>query len=150
MAQNSDLISFVDAVIFYGHSTTTMTDISGSTNSLQVNGGKRFVGKFFTAEGDAPVVRIGKRDSLQIVCKVGYDPKGTGPYNDIHADYLAKTAMYLKWYPAGQTTGNAYYTTDKGYISDVAPLYPSGTEDNANILDITFTMEVTDVTPATV
>ena len=149
MAQNTNMMSSVEAQVFYSNDGVTWDDISGTTNGVTVSGGQRSIGKFYTGGGDnAPVVRVGKRDSLELKIKLGYS-EGSDPselYVRARDDYKNKETVYIMYIPKGEITGNKAYTTDPGLLSGIDPLYPSFTFDNADILNMTLTLVCTDIT----
>ncbi len=147
MAQNTGLMTWIDAVVSYSTNGTTYTDISGSVAAVGVKAGQRQIGKMFTGSADTPVAKVGKRDALEVAVKIGYSEGATDAYTQVLTDYLARNAVYLRWAPKG--SGNKDYNTTSGLISGLNPVYPQGDYSKADILDMEFSVVASDASVGT-
>lgn len=105
---------------------TTFVDVSGTANGVQVGGGERATGEAFTGDTDTPIVTLGKRAGLEITVNTLYTEVTTEAYTLIKTAYEAGSALYVRWAPKGNTTGNILFTTAAAYVTN--PPY-QGVED---------------------
>ena len=139
MAQSTGGISFVDAEISIGANGSDWTDISGFANTLTVSGGERNFGEFFTADGDIPVLRAGKRGSLNVAVVLLYT-EGTAEATEVPRGYYETAgggATYVKWLAQN---GGFTYTTTAGIL--VTPTYPGGDPEPGDPIEIEFSVQV--------
>jgi len=128
---------------------TTFVDISGHANSVTPAGGERNVGEVFTGDGDTPVVTLGKRGKMELTLRALYTEAITGPYALMKTAYEAGSALYVRWAPKGNTTGNNMFTTAAAYVT--SPPY-QGVEDvgDGEALMVEANFSTASVTQATV
>ena len=148
MPQATDSISFKDAHIEISDDDVTYTDISGYSNKVEIGGGERMSGEFFTADGDTPILTVGKRGSFDIGANVLYSEGAQAPYLTIKDAYENATQIYLRWAPAGNTVGNKRYTAGPGYI--LSPVYPAGDASSPDPIACEFTIKTLTVTTDTI
>ena len=88
MAQTTGAVVFTGALIEYTiDGGTTYTDISGFGKVVTVEGGERNRGEYFTADGDTPILKAGKRTKQTVTVDAVYTVTLTDPYKvirDIH------------------------------------------------------------------
>ena len=116
MAQTTRAMSGRSAYIAWSTGGTTFTDISGWSNSVNVDGGERNTGSAFTADTDTPIVLRGKREPLGVTVRALYTEVSTDPYKRFETAYEGASDFYIRWAPAGNTSGNMQYTTSAGTI----------------------------------
>jgi len=118
---------------------TTFVDISGHANGVTPGGGERSVGEVFTGDTDIPILTVGKRSMMELTLNAIYTEITTDAYTLIKTAYEAASALYLRWAPKGNTSGNILYTTAAAYVT--SPPY-QGVEDvgdgEALMLEATF------------
>lgn len=125
MTQSTGGYTFRDVKIEFDLSSAgSWTDISGYSSSLEIDGGERNIGEFFTGDGDTPILGAGKRTMLNVTAKVLSTEGDTEPQEVLEAAYEAGTPIQLRWSPKGGSSGQRQFTTAVGYIT--APIYPQG------------------------
>jgi len=139
---------FGDCMVEVSENGTDYTDISGYAASVQVEGGDRATGKAHTFDGDTPIVTAGKRDSLRVTVRTIYTEGTADPFEVVRGRYEGKTALYVRWSPAGGTTGDFRYTTAAGVVTN-AP-YPAGDVNTADPVAFEFTIETASITKSAV
>lgn len=149
MAQTTSGVSGRAVYIALATDGSTFTDISGLANSVEVDGGERNMGETFTATGDTPIVTPGKRAAMNVKVKSVYTEATSEAYALAKAAYEAGSALYVRWAPKGNTTGNVQYTTASGIVTN--PPY-QGVADvgDGSPLMTEFTVMVPSITQATV
>lgn len=143
MAQSTGGMSFVDSEISISANGSSWTDISGFTNTLTVTGGARNFGEFFTADGDIPVLRAGKRGSLNVAVVLLYT-EGTAEATEVLRGYYETAgggATYIKWLVQN---GGFTYTTAAGIL--ITPVYPSGDPEPGDPVSTEFSIQVASIT----
>lgn len=142
MAQSTGGLSFVDAEISISANGSDWTDISGFANTLTVSGGERNFGEFFTADGDIPVLKAGKRASLNVAVVVLYTEATADPVEVLRGYYEAAggTSTYIKWLVQN---GGSTYTTGSGVL--IPPTYPGGDPETGDPIEIEFSIQVASI-----
>lgn len=148
MPQTTDGMSFADAKIEISANGTTWTDISGFSNSVEVDGGDRSLGEIFTAEGDTPIITKGKRASMNVKMKIVYTEGASDPQEVVRADYESGTRMYVRWSPKGGGSGAFMYTADPGYIESFS--YPVADVGSGDTILTEFSVKVAKITKSVV
>lgn len=144
MAQATNAMSWANAKIEISTNGSSWTAISGFTNSLQVGGGERAMGEFFTGDADYPIVTSGKRSMIELTVKVVYSEGAGEAFSVVLDAYQNNTNIWLRWSPAGGTTGQFQFTTGKGWVT--APAFPGGSYDSADAVAIEFGVKTLTVT----
>lgn len=121
MAQTTGATSGRALYVALGTWSTAFVDISGQANGVEVSGGERAVGEAFTADTDTPIITIGKRGGVEVKVNALYTEVTTEAYTLAKTAYEAGSALYVRWAPKGNTSGNILYTTDAAYVT--APPY---------------------------
>ena len=103
---------------------TNWTDISGEFNSLDVSGGEITTGEAYTADGDLPLVGIGKIALTEAKLKVIYVETSGSAWNTFFDAYVNGTDVYMRYSPKGGNSGNLRFTSGKGFVT--SPVYPKG------------------------
>lgn len=126
MAQTTGAMSGRALYVALSTTGTTFVDISGHGNGVTPGGGERATGEAFTGDTDTPIVTIGKRSMMELTVNVIYTEATTDGYTLIKTAYEAGSALYVRWAPKGNTTGNIMFTTAAAYVTN--PPY-QGVED---------------------
>lgn len=147
MAQTTGGVSFVDARASYSLNGSSWTDISGHLTSIEVGGGEREIGSVYTADGDYPIVGIGKQALLEIKVKTVYTETAGEMAAVLENAYLNKVKIYLRWALKGMASGNKLYTCDPGYI--VSPPWVGGDTESAEVIVNEWTLYTPRVVPST-
>lgn len=141
MTQTSNAFSWANCVISLSTNGSVWTDVSGFSNSVEVDGGERAVSEFFTVDGDTPILTAGKRSLLEITLKAVYTEAGSDPFALGLAAYEAGSALYIKWVPK---SGGYTYTSSAGIVA--SPVYPSGAADSADAIATELVLKVASIT----
>lgn len=100
MAQTTDGLSFRQAIVFVSPDGSTWTDVSGFGASVAVGGGERATGEQHTFDGDVPIVKAGKRGSVDVTVRYVYTEEATDPFEVVRAAYeAAGGAFYVQYSP---------------------------------------------------
>lgn len=148
MAQTTNAITLRAEYIAISTNGTAFTDISGFSNSVEVGGGDREIGTFFTADGDTPILGAGKRGELEVTLKAVYTEGASDPFMVALSAYEGATDLYARWAPKGNATGNLQYTTSKGIV--VSPVYPQGEVQSGDPVAIEIMLKCASITKATI
>lgn len=144
MAQTTNAISFRAGRVEISINGTVWTDISGFSASITVDGGERETEDTQTFDGDTPILTAGKRGSLEVKVKIVYTEGVSDPQEVVRTAYEAASALYVRWYPKGSTSGNFLYTTDPGIVKNHP--YPGGEAESAAAVATGFTLATAKVT----
>lgn len=128
MAQTTAAISFVGAKIEISTNFSDWTDISGFTKAVTVAGGDRNYGEYFTADGDTPIVKAGKRTGIDVTINYAYTETSTHPFQVALDEYETAGGgqIHVRFSPAGGATNDLLYTADQNNTVLVFPGYPQG------------------------
>lgn len=148
MAQTTGGISFKANKIEQSTDGSNWTDISGFSNTVEVDGGERAVEEFFTFDGDTPIISSGKRSMLEVKVKIVYTEGASDPQEVYRAAYEAGTAMYYRWSPKGGSGGQFRYTTSAGV--PITPPYPGGDAGSAETVAIEQSINCASITKAAI
>lgn len=120
MAQTTSAISGAANVVEYSVNGSSWTDISGFSQSVEVDAQARANGAAYTFDGDAAIVTFGKLEPFTITVNVVYTEDASSVYEALLSVFQAAGggAFYLRWTPAGQTAGNNVFTTPSTKISE--------------------------------
>ncbi len=100
------------------------TDVSGESNSIDISGGEIGTGEAYTADGDLPLVGIGKIALTEAKLKVIYVETSGSAWNTFFDAYVNGTDLYLRYSPKGGAVGDLRFTSGKGFVT--SPVYPKG------------------------
>lgn len=108
----TDAMSGQDLAIEFSINNTLWSDISGTTNSIDVpeQTVRNSVTNTFAAPGD--IVTDGKFESIEVTVQGLYTEEANDLFEVIRACFRAKTRIYLRWAPKGKgATGRFVFTT---------------------------------------
>ncbi len=130
MAQTTGAATLRNAKIEFSTNASDWVDISGVTNKIDPSGYAVKSGEVWTADGDDPIIGVGKNEPLEVDVTVVYTENSTEGYLYMHGYKVNKTAIKLRWAPKGGTTGSYRYTTGTGYVIECLP--PGGDVDSGD------------------
>lgn len=120
MAQTTGAMSGSAATISYqSGGTGTYTDISGSSQSVDVVSLTKMTGEAYTFDGSYAVLTVGKNEPVEVVVNVLYTDTTTEAYQTMLTAFEQGTLISLKWVPGGATAGADTYTTSAGQITAI-------------------------------
>jgi hypothetical protein len=120
MAQTTGAMSGAAATISYqSGGTGTYTDISGSSQSVDVVSLTKMTGEAYTFDGSYAVLTVGKNEPVEVVVNVLYTDTTTEAYQTMLTAFEQGTLISLKWVPGGATAGADTYTTSAGQITAI-------------------------------
>ncbi|CAB4128032.1 hypothetical protein UFOVP107_4 [uncultured Caudovirales phage] len=120
MAQTTGAMSGAAATISYqSGGTGSYTDISGSSQSVDVVTLTKMTGEAYTFDGSYAVLTVGKNEPLEVAVKVLYTETTTEAYSIMLSAFENGTLISLKWIPNGTTAGADTYTTSVGQITAI-------------------------------
>jgi hypothetical protein len=124
MAQTTGHTTLRNMQIEISTDNNTWTDISGESNSIDLSGGEISTGEEYTAEGELPLVGIGKKSLTEAKVKVVYVEGNSSAWQTFFDAYSDGTEIYLRYAPKGNAEGNNRFTSGKGFVT--SPVYPKG------------------------
>lgn len=148
MPQTTDGITAVDMSLELSANGTTWTDVSGFSTSVEPDGGARKVGETFTLEGDTPIISKGKRESIDLKCKIVYTEGASDAYALVRTAYDNNTPLYARYSPKGGGSGTKIYTSGPGIVTECP--YPGGEAESEDLILVEFTIKVATLTESTV
>jgi len=124
--------------------TGAYTDISGSSQSIEMPELERFTGEAYTPDSDTGIVVFGKQKPFDVVVNVIYTEDVAESWSLLNAAFIAKTLVSIKWQPAGSTAGNDAYTTNAARIYKMQ--LPNGDAATSDVIVCSFTLKCTSIT----
>ena len=150
MAQTTNSIWGGAAKVEFSSDGSAWTDISGHANNVDAPSIERRQGEGWTFDGEYPIVKVGKRQSIRIPVRIIYTEQAAD------ASDLARTQFelagggtaYLRWSPGGGDGGDYQYTTDAGFVQ--AYTYPPVNAEEDGPLMTGFTVQCAQITKSVV
>jgi len=136
MAQTSNAIQPGNYKIEISEDGVTWTDISGYANNIALSGGARASGETYTYDGDTAILGVGKREPVEATVSVVYTEAGTPPTETIRTWNENATQAYMRYSPAGGSSGDFQYT-GQGYF--LSPILPNNEANSNTPIPIEFT-----------
>jgi len=138
MTQTTGHITLRNMKVEVSTDNSTWTNISGESNSIAISGGEIGSGEAYTAEGNLPLVGIGKVGLTEAKVKVIYVETSGSAWNTFFDAYVNGSDVYMRYSPKGGSTGNLMFTSGKGFV--VSPVYPQGevSDGNPTMCELTF------------
>jgi len=135
-------------IVEYSLNGSTWTDMSGVLASVTPGGGEREIGTIFTADGDTPIVKPGKRNEFELTVRIVYTEGVSEPAKVLRDAWRNATPIYFRYAPKGDTVGNYQFTTTQGYVR--SPSLPEGEVQDGTPVAVEFTLVVPDFTEAAI
>ena len=149
MAQTTGAISFKDVKWEYSlDGGSTWKDGSGYMNNIKIKGFTRNTGEYYTAAGDTPILKRGKRKPGTVTVEAAYTETTGEPWYDFDSAYRNSTDVMIRWSPKGGNSTNKRFTSDAGIVSE--PVHPVGDVEKGDIVKINCQIECTEITPSTI
>ena len=148
MTQTTGGMSPQDMYVGFSTDGSTWTEVSGSSNSVEVGGGERQVGQANTFGTTTAIVKYGGKAPITLTIRGVYSEKTTEAYRLAVAAYDGDTNFYVRWSPGGGDSGDLGYTSSAGKI--INPPYPGGTADTPDPILFETTVQVGSVTMAAI
>lgn len=143
MSQTTDGMSFIEAEVFVSADGVTWTDAGGFAASVAVAGGDRATGEQATYDGDTPIVKAGKRASVDLTCRYVYTEEVADPFEIVRAQYeTEKGPLYVQYSPKD----GFWYKTGLGIITSF--LYPGGEAESGDVVMGEFVVKCAAMTKA--
>lgn len=130
MTQTTAAITMRAVKVEVSTDNTNWTNISGEFNSIENSGGEIGTGEVYTADGDYPIVGIGKIAMMETKLKVVYVETSGSAWNAFWDAYKNGTDIYVRYSPKGGNSGNLLFTSGKGYVT--SPVLPAAEVSDGN------------------
>lgn len=149
MPQTTGAINVVDAVVEVSTNGTTWTDISGSTNKVEVSPQTADSGMAATLEGNYKIVRAGKYNPVELTVTILYtEASATEAYGILHGQKnVAGRPLYLRYTPGGYNGEYRWYTGDSSGNKAAARItefpYPGANAEDAGPHMVVFKLQAT-------
>jgi hypothetical protein len=84
-------------------------------------GGDRRVGEAYVFDDENPIVKVGKLNSRDTRVDLVYTEQAADAFEVVRAQFEAAGGgtLYVRWSPNGGAIGDAAYTSDAGFVSDL-------------------------------
>jgi len=150
MAQTTNSVWGGAAKIEISTNGSDWTDISGHAQYVGAPPVARRTGEGYTFEGEYPIVKVGKRESIQIPVRIIYTEEAADAFEVVRAQFEAAGGgtFYLQWSPGGGDGGDFSFTTDAGFIQSF-PYAPVDSEEDGPMV-IEFNMQCAQIIKSTV
>lgn len=144
MAQTTTGMSFVAAYVFCSPDGTTWTDVSGHGASIAQTGGDRMAGEVNTFDGDLPIVKGGKKGSLDLTVRFVYTEDADDPFDVARTAHEGTDPEFWVQYRA--KSGGNWFKTGSGIITKLD--YPQGEAGDGAVVMSEFVVKCTGLTEA--
>ena len=150
MTQTTNSIWGGAAEVSISADNVTWTDISGHAQRVMPDAVTRRIGEKWTFDGEYPIVKVGKRNSISITVGVIYTEQAADAFEVVRAMFEAEGGgtIYLKWSPAGGSGGEFLFTTDAGFVKEFNYAPVDSEEDGP--MTVEFGMQCAQITKSTV
>ncbi len=144
MAQTTDGMSFVAAYVFCSPDGTTWTDMSGHGSSIGQAAGDRKTGEVNTFDGLLPIVKGGKKNSLDMTVRFVYTETASDPFDIAQAAHESDSGEFWVQYRA--LAGGNWFKTGAGLITSLT--YPQGEAGDGAVVMSEFVVKCAGLTEA--
>lgn len=144
MAQTTDGMSFVAAYVFCSPDGSTWTDVSGHGASVAVSGGERATGEQNTMDGVTPIVKGGKKGSLDVTVAFVYTETASDPFDIAQAAHESVSGAFQVQYRA--LAGGNWFSSGAGFITNL--VYPQGDAADGTVIMSEFVVKCAGLTEA--
>jgi hypothetical protein len=150
MAQTTNSVWGGAAKVEFSTNGSDWTDFSGHSQNVTPDAVTRRIGEKWTFDGEYPIVKVGKRNSIGIMVGVIYTEEATDAFEVVRAQFEADGGgtLYLRWSPAGGSGGDFQYTTDAGFVKEFNYAPVDSEEDGP--MTVEFGMQCAQITKSTV
>lgn len=146
MPQTADAINTVDAVVEVSADGATWTNVSGTTNKVEITPQTADSGSRATAEGAYKIVRRGKYNPVQITFTALFTETASEFYELLNARKAIGT-WYFRYTPGGYNGNYRWYTGDSNGNKAAARIvefpYPNVDTEDAAATVVVLKLETT-------
>ena len=151
MPQTTTAINTVDAVVEVSVNGTTWSNISGSTNKVEVSPQTADSGMAASLEGQYKIVRAGKYNPVDITVTILFTETAAEAYAILHGQKeVAGRPLYLRYAPGGYNGEYRWYTADSNGNKAAARItefpYPGANSEDAGPHLVVFKLQATTLT----
>lgn len=143
MAQTTGGFAVSNAKIEVSTDGSNWTNISGSSNKIEVSGGEQMTGEKQTADGGSPiVVGSNKVGALTVKTSIVYTETSGEAFATVWARYSGSTkTIYFRYSPRGGSTGHKrYFSADDAGNAFACPILaclPPNTDSDSGDVSVT-------------
>ena len=121
MAQTTDSIWGGAAYVGVSSDGSTWTDIGSHGMKATPDGGDRRVGEAYVFDSEDPITKVGKKNARDTRIDFVYTEIAADAFEVVRAQFEAAGGgtLYVRWSPNGGGIGDAGYTSDAGFVSDL-------------------------------
>lgn len=150
MAQTTNSVWGGAAKVEISINGSAWTDISGHANLVDSPLVERRQGERWTFDGEYPIVKVGKRNSIRIPVTIVYTEQAADAFEVVRAQYESAGGgtLYLRWSPKGGDAAEFQYTTDSGFVQ--AFQYPPVNSEEDGPLMLQFNWQGAQITKSAV
>lgn len=144
MSQTTDGMSFIAAYVFGSPDGSTWTDISGHGASIAQSGGERATGEVNTMDGVDPIVKPGKKGSLDVTVRFVYTETASDPFDIARTAHESADGAFQVQYRA--LAGGNWFSTGAGILTNL--VYPQGETGDGAVVMSEFVVKCAGLTEA--
>jgi len=150
MTQTTDSIWGGAAKVEFSSDGSDYTDISGHANLVDTPEVERRQGEAWTFDGEYPIVKVGKRNSIRIPVRIVYTEEAADAFEIVRAQFEADGGgtAYLRWSPSGGSGGDFQFTTDSGFVQSFQ--YPRVDAEEDGPMLLSFNVQCAQITKSAV
>lgn len=113
MPQTTTAINTIDGIIELSTDGSTWTNVSGSSNKVEVSPLTIDDGSAASLEGQYKIVRVGKYNAAEITFTIFYTETASEAYAILYArKNVAGRTLYARWAPGGYNGDYRFFTAD--------------------------------------
>jgi len=153
MTQTTGGLSFLAARVLVSADGSSWVNVSGEAASVAVSGGDRATGEQNTMDGDMPIVKAGKRASIDLTVRGVYTETAAEFFETLRAIYeTAGGACWIQYAPAGDDefwfhSADGADALTSGILT--SPGYPGGDVSSGDVIMSEFVVKVAQLVKAT-
>jgi hypothetical protein len=149
--QTTTAINVVDAVVELSTNGTSWTNVSGSTNKVEISPQTADSGMAASLEGQYKIVRAGKYNPVDITVTILFTETAAEAYAILHGQKeVAGRPLYLRYTPGGYDGVYRWYTADSNGAKAAARIvefpYPGADAENAGPHLVVFKLQAITLT----
>ena len=142
MAQTTNGMTWIAALVFVSADGSTWTDVSGHGASVNVSGAERKAAEQNTMSGDTPIVKPDKRGALDVTVRFVYTEEASDPFEILRAIHEDDGVCHVQYSPKD----GFWFNTGAGVL--LKPGYPGGEAGSGNLVMSEFVVKAASLTKA--
>lgn len=142
MAQTTNGMTWIAALVFVSADGSTWTDVSGHGASVNVSGAERKAAEQNTMSGDTPIVKADKRGALDVTVRFVYTEEAADPFEILRAIHEDDGVCHVQYSPQD----GFWFDTGAGVL--LKPGYPGGEAGSGNLVMSEFVVKAASLTKA--